>query len=57
MKEEAWIKLMKEIEENPEFYELGKLMEEMAGAPKEELGKRQPEEKGMYECYNASRKP
>lgn len=29
-----------------------KMMEEMAGAPKEELGKRQPGEKCMYEQFN-----
>lgn len=49
MEEEKWIKLLKEIEDNPVFYEIGKMMEEMAGQPKEELGKRQPGEKCKYE--------
>lgn len=29
--------------------QLAKMMEEMAAAPKEEMGKRQPGEKGSYE--------
>lgn len=33
--------------------ELEKIMEEMAGAPREEMGKRQPGEKCAYEKYNA----
>lgn len=31
--------------------ELEKLMEEMANAPREEMGQRQPGEKGAYERY------
>lgn len=43
-----------------EIEKLQKMMEEMAGAPKEEMGKRQPGEKGMYEIrrpLEATEKP
>lgn len=33
----------------PELDKLSEMMEEMANAPKEEYGKRQPGERGMYE--------
>lgn len=39
----------KKFEDFENMYELCKLMEEMAGKPKEELGKRQPGETCMYE--------
>ena len=35
--------------------QIEKLMEEMANAPKEEMGKRQPGEKCMYEIYRKER--
>lgn len=35
-----------------ELDKLVKLMEEMAGAPREEMGKREPGERGMYERYD-----
>lgn len=37
------------IENKQEIEFLEKLMEEMANAPREEMGKRQPGERGMYE--------
>lgn len=47
------IELLKVLEKhwsrNEELENLNKMMEEMANAPKEEYGKRQPGERGMYE--------
>lgn len=39
----------------PDLSGIEKLMEEMANAPREELGKRQPGERGMYERTNLER--
>lgn len=42
----------KSKDELKEIAFLEKLMEEMAGLPREELGKRQPGERGKYESTN-----
>lgn len=39
----------------PEIENISKTMEEMADAPKEEYGKRQPGERGMYEIQRTIR--
>lgn len=36
-----------------ELIQLGRMMEEMANAPKEEYGKRTPGERGMYEIQRS----
>jgi hypothetical protein len=40
--------LLQQIKEAAELYRLEKLMEEMANAPKEEMGKREPGEPCTY---------
>lgn len=50
-------KTQEELETEIEINKLQRMMEEMANLPQEELGKRQPGERGTYERQNASQSP
>jgi len=50
MNSKQLLKVIEEVKQHKmEVEKLSKLMEEMTNAPKEEMGKRTPGERGMYE--------